>query len=105
MKELGHYTDEDLQSYFDNTYTGNVSALENHVKECEHCSKQFNAYSMVWAFAKNKLEIESLRFDLFYSVANKVFSVKKERHVLDKVMYGILICLLTVCLFVSLFIF
>ena len=43
MKEPGHYTDEDFQSYFDNTFTGNVSSLESHIKECELCSKKFKA--------------------------------------------------------------
>ena len=98
MKEPGHYTDEDFQSYFDNTFTGNVSALESHVKECEFCSKKFKAYSVVWSFAKNDLKTKSLRIDLSYLVADKVFSVKENRYVFDKVMYGILICLEIVCL-------
>ena len=78
MKESSHYTDEDFQSYFDNNFAGDVNFLENHLQECELCSKNFKAYSLVWSFAKNDLKTEPLRIDLAYSVANKVFASKRK---------------------------
>ena len=98
MKEFSHYTEEDFQSYFDNSFTGDANSLENHLQECELCSKNFKAYSLVWSFAKNDLKTEPLRIDLAYSVANKVFAVKESKHVFEKVMYGMFICLGIVCL-------
>ena len=38
MKEFSHYTDEDFQNYFDNNLAAEVN-LENHLLECELCSK------------------------------------------------------------------
>jgi hypothetical protein len=98
MKNCRHYTDEDFQNYLDNTFTGNISSLENHIQECELCSKNLEAYSLVWSFSKSNLQTKPLGIDLAYSVTNKVFSVKENKHVFEKVMYGILICLVIVCL-------
>ncbi len=99
MKELNHCTEEDFQSYFDNSFTGDVNSLENHLQECELCSKNFKAYSLVWSFAKNDLQTEPLRIDLAYCVANKVFAIKESKAVFEKVMYAIFICLGIVFLF------
>ena len=98
MKEPDHYTDEDIQSYHENTFTGNVSSLETHIQECELCSKKVKAYSAVWSFAKNDLKTEPLRIDLAYAVADKVFPVKQYAYVFEKILYGALICLGIVCL-------
>jgi hypothetical protein len=99
MKEFTHYTEEDLQGYFDRNFAGDITALENHLQECELCSKNFEAYSMVWSFAKNDLKIEPLRINLANTVANKVFAAKESYPVFEKVMYGIFICLGIVCLY------
>lgn len=98
MKEFNHFTEEDFQSYFDKSFTGDVKVFENHLHACELCNKNFEAYSLVWSFAKNDLQTEPLRMDLAYTVANKVFAVKESNPVFDKVMYGLLICLGLLCL-------
>jgi hypothetical protein len=99
MKEFNHYTEEDFQSYFDNSFAGDTNLLENHLRECERCSKTFEAYSLVWSFAKNDLKTDPLKINLAHVVANKVFAVKERKPVFEKVMYGMLICLGIVCLF------
>ena len=99
MKGFSHYTEEDFQSYFDRNFAGDVTSLENHLKGCELCSKNFEAYSSVWSFAKNALKIESLRIDLAHAVANKVFAAKESIRFFEKVMYGMFICLGIVCLY------
>jgi len=98
MKEFSHYTEEDIQSYFDNSFAGDVNSLENHLRECELCTKNFEAYSLVWSFAKNDLQTEPLSIDLAYSVTNKVFAPKEHKPVFEKAMYGIFICLGILCL-------
>jgi hypothetical protein len=99
MKEFSHYSEEDFQSYLDGSYGGDGNALENHLLECEPCNKNFKAYSLIWLFAKNDLKTEPLRIDLAYSVANKIFAAKESKPVFEKFMYGLLICLGIVSLF------
>lgn len=98
MEEFNHFTEEDFQSYFDKSFTGDVKFFKNHLHECELCNKSFEAYSLVWSFAKNDLQVEPLRMDLAYAVANKVFAVQESKPVFEKVMYGLFISLGLVCL-------
>jgi hypothetical protein len=100
MKEFNHYSGEDFQNYLDNNFTGDTGTFKNHLKECESCFTDFKAWSLVWSFAKNDLKTEPLRIDLAYVVANKVFPVRDSKRVFEKVMYGMIICLGIVCLFV-----
>jgi len=99
MKEFRHYTEEDLQSYFDNAFTGDVNVLENHLGECEICRKNFKAYSLIWSFAKNDLKTSPLGIDLASAVASKIFVVKESKAVFEKVMVAIFLCLGIVCVF------
>jgi hypothetical protein len=93
MKEFSHFTEEDFQSYFDKSFADDTNALENHLRECALCSKTFKAYSLVWSFAKNDLQTEPLRIDLAAVVASKAFAVEERKPVVEKLMYGMLICL------------
>ncbi len=102
MSEFSHYTEEDFQSYFDNNFTGNANLMGKHLQSCELCRKNFQAYSLVWSFAKNELQAERLRIDLACSVADKIFTFREKAPVFERVIYGILICLAIACLFLCL---
>jgi hypothetical protein len=99
MNELNHYSEEDFQNYFDKSFEGDVIAMESHVRECERCNESFKAYSAIWAFANNDLKVESLKIDLAYTVANKVFEVKESQSAFEKVMYGMLVTLMVALLY------
>jgi hypothetical protein len=98
MKEFSHFTEEEFQNYLDKNFTGDIRSFESHLHECELCNKEFKAYSYVWSFAKNDLQVEPLRMDLAFAVASKIFAVRKNIPVFEKVMYGLLISLGLACL-------
>lgn len=94
MNELSHYTEEDFQNFFLKNFEGDVNSLENHLRECERCNENFKAYSSIWSFAKNDLKVDTLKVDLAYTVAFKVFAAKERQSAFEKVMYGMLVTLL-----------
>jgi hypothetical protein len=99
MREDIHYTDEDFQDYLDNNFKGDSSLLENHLRECELCSKSFTAYSSVWTFANDVLLVEPLKINLASAVTDKIFSKKESALVFEKAMYGIFFCLGAIYIF------
>ena len=99
MKAYSHYKEEDFQNYFDNHFTGDRAQLENHLLDCERCSKNFQAYASVWSFTKKELKTEPLSIDLAYVVANRVFAAREIKPVYETIFYGILIGLAIACLY------
>ena len=99
MEQTKHFTEEELQSYFDNSFTESPQFKE-HLKSCNQCSKSLQAYSLVWSFVKNYLTTESLKINLTASVVEKVFPKKKSRFAFEIILNGVFFLLILVCLLI-----
>ncbi len=82
-----HYSDEEFQDYFDGCLAADADELKDHLRDCESCRQNFEAYSAVWTFFQYDLQAPALRIDLAHSVT-EVFRTKERNTHLEKIIYG-----------------
>ena len=101
MNKTEHYTEDDFQNYLDHHFTGDRNEMESHLQDCELCHEKYQAYHAVWTFARYDLGTDQLGIDLAKVVANKVFVNKERKNIFELLMYGLFICIVMACLYVS----
>lgn len=102
MNQADHYTEEDLQNYIQGSFEGDAKAVEAHLQVCERCNESYKAYSSVWNFMMNDLQVENLKIDLVRSVADRAFKPKKKSSAMETTLYGSIVSLIIALLFLCL---